>query len=186
MRGSVGELVVKDSWPGITRGFWHDRDRYLATYWSRWDDIWVHGDWATVDEEGFWYLHGRSDETLNVGGKRLGPAEVESIVVAHPSVVMASAIGVPDEIKGEAVVVFVVLDDPTSADDRLADTLADHVADHLGKPFRPKAIRFVEDLPRTRSAKIMRRVIKARALGRDPGDLSSLENPDSVTAIEKL
>ncbi len=186
VRGSVGELVVRDSWPGITRGFWQDRDRYLATYWSRWDDIWVHGDWATVDDDGFWYLHGRSDETLNVGGKRLGPAEVESIVVAHPSVVMASAIGVPDEIKGEAVVVFVVLDDPTAADDLLADILADHVADHLGKPFRPKAIRFVEDLPRTRSAKIMRRVIKARALGKDPGDLSSLENPDSVAAIGKL
>ncbi len=186
VRGSVGELVVKDSWPGITRGFWKDRQRYLATYWDRWTDIWVHGDWATVDDDGFWYLHGRSDETLNIGGKRLGPAEVESVLVAHPDVVMASAIGVPDDIKGEAIVVFVVLAARSLANDQLAELLADQVAGHLGKPFRPKAIRFVDDLPRTRSAKIMRRVIKARALGRDPGDLSSLENPAAVAAIQQL
>lgn len=186
VRGTVGELVVKDSWPAMTRGFWQDEDRFLATYWSRWPDVWVHGDWAMIDDDGFWYLLGRSDETLNVGGKRLGPAEVESILVAHPAVVMASAIGVPDDTKGEAIAAFVVLVDPALGTDELADRLANDVAVQLGKPFKPKAIRFVDDLPRTRSAKIMRRVVKARALGTDPGDLSSLENPSAVDGIQPL
>ncbi len=186
VRGEVGELVVKAAWPGMTRGFWGDRQRYLDTYWSRWPDVWVHGDWASVDEDGFWYLHGRSDETLNVAGKRLGPAEVESVVVASDRVVMAAAIGVPDDVKGETIVVYVVPTDPEEAGDELSVELADAVAAALGKPFRPKAVRFVADLPRTRSAKIMRRVVKARALGADTGDLSSLENPAAVDAIEPL
>jgi len=186
LRNAVGELVVKDSWPSMTRGFWRDDDRFLETYWSRWDDIWVHGDWASIDEDGFWFLHGRSDETLNVGGKRLGPAEVESLVVAHPNVVMAAAIGIPDAVKGEGVAVFVVLGDADVNQEQVTQELSDSIASQLGKPFRPKAIRFVADLPRTRSAKIMRRVVKARALGQDTGDLSSLENPAAVEAIVPL
>ena len=179
----VGELVVKASWPGMTRGFWQDNDRFLETYWSRWEDIWVHGDWASVDEDGFWYLHGRSDETLNVGGKRLGPAEVESIVVEDPDVMMAAAVGVPDAVKGEGVAVFVVLSGNHRPESEIARDLSDAIASSLGKPFRPKAVTFVDDLPRTRSAKIMRRVVKARALGKDTGDLSSLENPAAVSGI---
>ena len=186
IREAVGELVVKDAWPGMTRGFWRDESRYLETYWNRWPDVWVHGDWASIDEDGFWYLHGRSDETLNVGGKRLGPAEIESIVVAHPNVTMAAAIGVPDAVKGEGVAVFVVLADKNVDLESVSAELSNAIANQLGKPFRPKAIRFVDDLPRTRSAKIMRRVVKARALGQDSGDLSSLENPAAVDAIAPL
>ena len=183
IRGAVGELVVKGPWPGMTRGFWREPERYLDTYWSRWPGVWVHGDWASIDSDGFWYLHGRSDETLNIAGKRLGPAEVESILVEHPSVSMAAAIGIPDDIKGETIVAYVVASSPS---DELADALADAVADSMGKPFRPTRIVFTDDLPRTRSAKIMRRVIKALALGQEPGDVSSLENPAAVDGIEPL
>ncbi len=186
VRNQVGELVVTAPWPAMTRGFWRDRQRYLDTYWSRWPDVWVHGDWASIDEDGFWYLHGRSDETLNVAGKRLGPAEVESAIVEHPDVVMAAAIGVPDEVKGEAIVAFVVAAAGAPTDSALRAALSDLVADSLGKPFRPKAVIFVDDLPRTRSAKIMRRVVKAKALGQATGDLSSLENPAAIDAIQAL
>ena len=109
VRGQVGELVIRQPWPGMTRGFWHDPARYEDAYWSRIPGIWVHGDWAAVDSDGFWYILGRSDDTIKVAGKRLGPAEVESAAVAHPAVTEAAAIGVPHEIKGEAIVVFVVL-----------------------------------------------------------------------------
>src|SRR3989337_1237501 len=109
VRDAVGELVVRQPWPGMTRGFWRDPERYVATYWSRWPGVWVHGDWAFVDDDGFWYILGRSDDTIKVAGKRVGPAEVESALVAHPAVGEAAAVGVPDELKGEAVVVFVVL-----------------------------------------------------------------------------
>ncbi len=183
IRGAVGELVVTGPWPAMTRGFWKERQRYLDTYWSRWPDVWVHGDWASIDEDGFWYLHGRSDETLNIAGKRLGPAEVESIVVEHPAVTMAAAIGVPDDVKGESIAVYVVAAEPN---EELAGVLAESVAASLGKPFKPSHVVFAEDLPRTRSAKIMRRVIRAVALGEPPGDTSSLENPEAVDAIEPL
>ena len=186
LRGEVGELVCSREWPGMTRGFWGDDDRYLDTYWNRWPDIWVHGDWASIDEDGFWYLHGRSDDTLNIAGKRIGPAEIESAVVAHPDVVMAAAIGVPHPVKGEAIAVFAV---PTARADRgpeLVEAISAKVVDHLGKAFRPLAIELVDDLPRTRSAKIMRRVVRARALGEEPGDLTSLENPTAVDAIGRL
>ena len=185
IRDEVGELVYTKTWPAVTRGFWGDDDRYFGTYWDRWPGIWVHGDWATIDADGFWFLHGRSDDTLNIAGKRIGPAEVESAVVAHPDVVVAAAIGIPDAVKGEVIGVFVV---PAREcdEDRLAGELSDMVVETLGKPFRPSFIRFVDDLPRTRSAKIMRRVVRARALGKDTGDLTSLENPAAVEAISRL
>ena len=186
LRGEVGELVCSKAWPGMTRGFWGGDDRYLDTYWNRWPGIWVHGDWASVDEDGFWYLHGRSDDTLSIAGKRIGPAEIESAVVAHPAVVMAAAIGVPHPVKGEAIAVYAV---PTAGTDRspeLIEALSGQVVDHLGKAFRPLAIELVDDLPRTRSAKIMRRVVRARALDQEPGDLTSLENPAAVDAINRL
>lgn len=183
--GGVGELAIRGAWPGMTRGFWKEPDRYLDTYWSRFPGTWVHGDWASIDEDGFWYLHGRSDDTLNIAGKRVGPAEFESAAVAVPAITMAAAIGVPDSIKGESVVLYVV---PAAGTERagLPIAVADAVAETLGKSFRPKAVILVEDLPRTRSAKIMRRVVKALALGHDLGDISSLENPDSLIGIEPL
>jgi hypothetical protein len=109
LRGKVGELVIRAPFPGMTRGFWRDPARYEETYWSRWPGLWAHGDWASVDADGFWYIHGRSDDTLKVAGKRVGPAEVESAAVAHPAVLEAAAIGVPHEIKGEVIVVLCVL-----------------------------------------------------------------------------
>ncbi|MGA7098097.1 MAG: AMP-binding protein [Acidimicrobiia bacterium] len=186
LRGEVGELVVRGSWPGMTRGFWNEPERYLETYWSRFPDTWVHGDWASIDEDGFWYLHGRSDDTLNIAGKRVGPAEIESAAVAIPEVVMAAAIGVPDEVKGEAIALFVVAAPGVVPDDELTAAVESAVVEVLGKAFRPKTVRWIDDMPRTRSAKIMRRVVKALALGQEPGDLSSLENPESLGGITPL
>jgi acetyl-CoA synthetase len=168
----------------MTRGFWRDKQRYLDTYWSRFDDIWVHGDWAYEDpEDGLWYVLGRSDDTIKVAGKRLGPAEVESVLVGHSWVAESAAIGVPDELKGEALVCFVILRPNRQASPRLATELQDLVANALGKPLRPSAVHFVSDLPRTRNAKILRRVVKSVYTGTDPGDLSSLENPSALAAI---
>ncbi len=186
VRGEVGELVVRGSWPGRTRGFWSEPDRYLATYWERFEDTWVHGDWASIDDDGFWFLHGRSDDTLNVAGKRIGPAEIESAAVAFPEVAMAAAIGIPDEIKGEVIALYLVAARGIEPDDDLTSAIEAAVVENLGKSFRPQTIRWVGDLPRTRSAKIMRRVVKAMALGKEPGDVSSLENPESLAGIEAI
>ena len=184
VRGEVGELVIRNPWPGMTRGFWGDRERYLETYWNRFDDIWVHGDWAYVDpDDSLWYVLGRSDDTIKIAGKRLGPAEVESVLVGHPSVAEAAAIGVPDEMKGEVLVCFVILRAGEEADEKLERELQELVATALGKPLRPHAVHFVGDLPRTRNAKILRRVVRSVYTGKDPGDLSSLENPSALAAI---
>ena len=189
VRAAVGELVIRQPWPGMTRGFWRDPrhgagSRYLETYWSRLPNVWVHGDWARIDDDGFWYIEGRSDDTLKVAGKRVGPAEVESAAVAHPAVSEAAAIGVPHEIKGEAIVVFCVLRPDHRPGDELARSIQDKIAELLGKPLRPEGIRFVTQLPKTRNAKILRRVIKAAYLGKsDLGDLSSLENPAAIDEV---
>jgi acetyl-CoA synthetase len=181
--GEVGELVCTKPWPAMTRGIWGDPDRYIETYWSRWPGVWVHGDWASVDEDGFWFLHGRSDDTLKIAGKRLGPAEVESALTEHPAVAESAAVGIPDELKGETIWCFVVTKPGFQRRDGLAAELAAVVAEHLGKAFRPERVIFVDELPRTRSAKILRRAIRAAVIGRDPGDLSSLENPAALEAI---
>jgi acetyl-CoA synthetase len=180
LRGEVGELVCKRPWPGMTRGIWGDPERYLDTYWRRFPGVWTHGDWASVDEDGYWFLHGRSDDTLNIAGKRIGPAELESAAVNHPSVAEAAAIGVPHEVKGEVVWLFCVLRPGAAAN---ADDVARAVTDELGKAFKPERVVFVPALPKTRSAKIVRRAVRAKALGQDPGDLSTLENPESLEAI---
>ncbi|MCW5838859.1 MAG: AMP-binding protein, partial [Anaerolineales bacterium] len=186
--GQVGELVIKAPWIGMTRGFWGDPQRYEDTYWSRWPDTWVHGDWAARDEDGQWYILGRSDDTIKVAGKRLGPAEVESVLVAHPAVVEAAAIAVPDELKGNVVVALCVLAPGAAggealAAEQLASQLRSLLADALGKPLAPKEILFVPDLPKTRNAKVMRRMVRAAYLGQDPGDTSSLVNPQAVEHI---
>ena len=184
VRGTVGELVIRQPWPGMTRGFWNDPERYLETYWSRFADVWVHGDWARVDADGFWYIEGRSDDTLKVAGKRVGPAEVESAAVAHPAVGEAAAIGVPDELKGEAIVVFAVLRPGHASSAELERAVSDHIALQLGKPLRPKAVRFVAQLPKTRNGKILRRLIRGAYLGTaDLGDTSAL---DDSRALEEI
>jgi acetyl-CoA synthetase len=185
VRGEVGELIVRQPWIGMTRGFWRDPERYLATYWSRFPGIWVHGDWSLVDEDGQWYILGRSDDTIKVAGKRLGPAEVESVLVGHPDVTEAAAIGVPDPIKGEVVVCFCVLR-PGALADSLSEELKALVAKALGKPLQPHDVQFLSDLPKTRNAKVMRRVVRAAYLGDDPGDLSALVNPETIEEINGM
>jgi acetyl-CoA synthetase len=184
LRGAVGELVCTRPWPGMTRGLFNDPERYIETYWSRWPDVWVHGDWASIDADGDWYLHGRSDDTIKVAGKRLGPAEVESALVSHDVVVEAAAIGIPDEVKGEVLWCFVVLAPGVEPGDALRAELAALVADRLGKSFRPSAVRFTAALPKTRNAKVLRRAIRAATLDQDPGDLSSLEDPATIEAVK--
>jgi len=183
VRGEVGELVLRQPLPGMTRGFWHDRERYLESYWSRIPGTWVHGDWALVDADGYWFIQGRSDDTLKVAGKRVGPAEVESAAVAHPAVLEAAAVGVPHDVKGEVIVVFVRLRPGETDDPELRRSISDRVVQELGKALRPEAVHVVSDLPRTRSGKVMRRVARAAYLGTDPGDLSALENPLAVESI---
>ena len=199
--GKVGELVIKQPWIGMARGFWQEKERYLDTYWRRFKDIWVHGDFAMRDRDGHWFILGRSDDTLKVAGKRVGPAEVESLLVAHPLVTEAAVIGVPDEVKGTAMVAFVVMNDefrisnieskaekdPTFdiRNSKFEIELKALVAKDMGKPLAPSLIHFVEAIPKTRNAKVMRRVIRSAYLGEDPGDLSALENPDAVDEIRK-
>ena len=184
VRGEVGELVCRQPWPGMTRSFWRDDERYLDTYWRKLPGIWVHGDWASVDEDGYWFLHGRSDDTLNIAGKRIGPSELESAAIAHDSVVEAAAVGVPDEVKGEVAWIFCVA--PATPDpEQVANEVSELVSKELGKAFRPARVVLVESLPKTRSAKIVRRAIRAAAVGDDPGDLSSVENPDAIDAIAR-
>lgn len=193
--GKVGELVIKQPWIGMARGFWQEKERYLETYWRRFKDIWVHGDFAMQDKDGHWFILGRSDDTLKVAGKRVGPAEVESLLVAHPLVTEAAVIGVPDEVKGTAMVAFVVLtgeqasllanQEEASRMLALQSELKTLVGKDMGKPLSPSKIHFVSALPKTRNAKVMRRVIRSAYLGEDPGDLSALENPAAVDEIRK-
>jgi len=186
LRGEVGELVLRQPWPGMTQGFWGDRERYLDAYWRRLPGTWVHGDWARIDPDGFWYITGRSDDTIKVAGKRIGPAEIESAAVAHPQVVEALAVGVPDPVKGEAIVVFVVAPRAAEADATAETAIADVVAERLGKSFRPAAVRLVSALPKTRNGKILRRLARAAYLGLNPGDMSALEDPSTLEAIRAL
>jgi acetyl-CoA synthetase len=181
--GEVGELVCRKPWPSMTRGVWGDPQRYLDSYWSRWPDVWAHGDWASVDEDGSWYLHGRSDDTLNVAGKRIGPAEFESAAVSHAAVAEACAVGIPDVVKGEVAWVYCVLRPGIEATDELRADVRGQITSVLGKAFAPAEVRFVDALPKTRTAKIVRRAVRATALGEDPGDLSSLENPGALDGL---
>jgi acetyl-CoA synthetase len=185
LRNQVGELVVRQPWIGMTRGFWRDPERYMQTYWSRFPNVWVHGDWAAIDQDGLWYIVGRSDDTIKVAGKRVGPAEIESVLVDHPAVSEAAAIGAADPLRGEAIVCFCVLKSGYEASASLAEELKEKVALSLGKPLKPSAVKFVADLPKTRNAKVMRRVIRAAYMNQDCGDLSALENPDAVEEVRK-
>jgi len=186
VRGAVGELVVRQPWVGMTAGFWNDPERYLDTYGRRFDGVWVHGDWAEIDDDGFWFIRGRSDDTLKVAGKRIGPAEVESAAVAHPGVQEAAAIGVPHPVKGEGVVVFCVARPGVEADEAFAGAVRTTIAGNLGSALKPERVHVVRDLPKTRNAKIMRRVIRAAYLGLPAGDVTALENPAAVAEIAAL
>jgi len=188
--GTVGELVMRVPSIGLTRGLWRDEDRYLETYWRKIPGMWLHGDFASKDADGFWFIHGRSDDTLKIAGKRTGPAEIESLLLGTGLLKEAAAVGAPDPIKGTAIVCVCVAKDDLGADGAreeraVADALSQAVVSGLGAPFRPKDIVFAGDLPKTRNMKIMRRVVRAVYLNEDPGDTSSLVNPDAVAALRE-
>jgi len=182
---ALGELVLRQPWIGMTRSFWQEPERYESSYFDRFPETWVHGDWAIIDRDGFWTITGRSDDTLNVAGKRIGPAEMESILVSHPQVLEAGAIGVPDEIKGEAPVCFVVLHPGAQPTPALDVELLELIGNRLGKAMRPKCLHYVSELPKTRNGKVLRRVIRAAYLGQDAGDLSSMDNVNSLSIISR-
>lgn len=186
IRNEVGELVLRQPWVGMTNGFYNENDRYEETYWSRFENTWVHGDWVILDDEGFYTITGRSDDTLNVAGKRIGPAELESVFVEHEAVIEAGVIGIPDEIKGEQPIAFVVIKDGYKDLELLKEEIIQHAIDRLGKAIAPRTVHIVEDLPKTRNAKVMRRAIKAAYLNKEAGDLSALENPHVVDQIRQL
>ncbi len=183
IRIEKGHLVAKKPAPSMTRGFWNEPERYIETYWSRWPNVWYHGDWASVDKDGFWFLHGRSDDTIKIAGRRTGPAEIEAALMEHPAVSEAAVIGIPHEIKGEDMVCFVVLKPDYEPNESLREELKNQVVKTMGKTLKPKDVKFVKDLPKTRSAKIVRRIIKAKFLGEDVGDISSIENPEAIDGI---
>lgn len=185
IRGGIGHLVCKQPAPSMTKGFLKDPQRYLDTYFSRWPGVWYHGDWAKVDDEGSWFLYGRSDDTIKVAGKRTGPAEIEGALIEHAAVAEAAAIGVPHGIKGETVVCFVVLKPGLAPSEPLREELKEQVVRHLGKTLKPEALKFVKMLPKTRSAKIVRGAIKRKYLGQPLGDVASVENPDALEEISR-
>src|ERR1700694_1344522 len=183
--GEVGELVIRQPYLGMTLGFWKDPQRYIETYWSRWPNIWVHGDWAMVDEDGLWYILGRSDDTIKVAGKRVGPAEVEAAALDGTAAAEAAAVGVPDPIKGQSVVVFAVAR-PGGDPGALPGGGARRLGRGLGRPFKPAAVHVIPRLPKTRNGKILRRVIRNVFLGDPPGDLSSIDDLASLEPIRQL
>lgn len=183
-RGSVGHLVCKQPAPSMTKGFLNDDARYLETYFSQFTDVWYHGDWARQDEDGTWFVLGRSDDTIKVAGKRVGPAEVEGVLTSHPAISEAATIGAPDELKGQVLVCFVVVR-PGWADPTEAELIA-HVAAQMGKPLAPKAVHLVASLPKTRSGKILRGTILRVYTGQPAGELTSVDNPAALEAIHAL
>ncbi|MDO8878830.1 MAG: AMP-binding protein [Pseudolabrys sp.] len=183
---TVGELVMRQACIGTTRGLWRDPQRYIDNYWTRFPGMWLHGDWASRDADGSWFIHGRSDDTIKIAGKRTGPAEIEALLLATHRISDAAAVAVPDPVKGSAVICTVVAAPNEAPDQELATALSNAVVSGLGGSFRPKQVLFVGDLPRTRNMKTMRRVIRAVLLDENPGDLSALVNPEAVDELRKI
>ncbi|MFB6298034.1 MAG: AMP-binding protein [Salinirussus sp.] len=182
--GERGYLVCRSSCPSMTKSLWSGDERYLEEYWSRFEDTWDHGDWAQKDDDGFWFLHGRSDDVLNVAGRKVGPAEVEGALIEHEAVNAAVAVGADDETRGTAVVAYVILNEGYEETDELRDRLRERVGEELGKPFRPREVLFVDEFPKTQSGKIVRRIVEAAYAGEELGDLSSIENPEAIDALD--
>ncbi|NIN52544.1 MAG: acetate--CoA ligase [Nitrososphaeria archaeon] len=180
-----GNLVLLSPWPAMFRGIYKNPERYETLYWSEYPDAYLAGDIARKDEDGYFWIQGRADDVLKVAGHRIGNSEVESAIVSHEKVAEAAVIGKPHEIKGESIACFVVLKRGVEPSDELRKELTDHVAKEIGKIARPDEMWFVDDVPKTRSGKIMRRVIRAQALGQPIGDISTLANPEAVEEIVK-
>jgi len=179
-----GYLVIKSPWPGMTRGLLNDDQRYIETYWSKFENIWFHGDYVLKDEDNLWYMQGRTDDVINVSGHRMSTAEIEHTVISHKKISDAASIAIPDEITGEAIVVFFVAENKD--DTNLGDEITEHISKKIGKIAKPRFIIQLTDLPKTRTGKIMRRLLKSKILGKPLGDLSSLENPHILNEIQKI
>jgi len=184
VKNKNGYLVIKSPWPAMTRGLLNDDERYLETYWSQFENIWFHGDYVFVDEDNLWYMRGRTDDVINISGHRMSTAEIEHTVISHKKISDAASIAIPDDITGEAIVVFFVTDDKLEIG--LESEISNYVSEKIGKVARPKFVFQLSDLPKTRTGKIMRRLLKSKLLGKDLGDLSSLENPNVLDEIPKL
>lgn len=184
VRGQKGYLVVRSPWPTMTRGLLNDNDRYLATYWSRYDGVWFHGDYVVADSDGLWYMHGRVDDVINVAGHRLSTVEIEQAVIAHQKVAEAAAVSIPDDVTGEAIIVFIVSKDKKHSIGE--DEISEFVSSKIGKIARPKRVYQISDMPKTRTGKVMRRLLRAKLLGMPLGDLSSLENAGVIDEISPI
>ncbi|MDC4231947.1 MAG: AMP-binding protein [Nitrosopumilus sp.] len=184
VREKNGYLVIKSPWPAMTRGLLHDDDRYIKTYWSRFENIWFHGDYVFADSDNLWYMHGRTDDVINVSGHRMSTSEIEHIVISHKKISDAASISIPDSITGEAIVVFFVADKKKYTN--LEFEVIEHISKRIGKIAKPKYVFQLSDLPKTRTGKIMRRLLKTKLMGEELGDLSSLENPEILEEISKL
>ena len=185
VQNAGGNLVLTRPWPGMLRGIYKNSKRYQETYWDKFEGIYLAGDVTRKDDDGFFWIQGRADDVLNVSGHRIGNSEVESALVSHPMVAEAAVIGKPHSLKGESITSYVVLKGGASPSDELRSQLREHVGNEMGKIARPDEIWFVNDVPKTRSGKIMRRVIRSKALGKDVGDISTLANPEAVEEIGK-
>lgn len=183
--GEVGELVMRCPPLGMTQGLWQDDARYIESYWSRFPGVWHHGDFAMRDEDGFYYVLGRSDDTMNVAGKRTGPSEIEALILSCNDVKEAAAVGIDDPIKGTAIICVCVPGDDTIPTEQIADEVRTAIVNGLGAPFKPKSIVFCADLPKTRNMKVMRRIVRALYRGEDLGDLSAMVNPESIDALRR-
>ena len=184
VREKNGYLIIKSPWPAMTRGLLNDNDRYIKTYWSKFENIWFHGDYVLADEDGLWYMRGRTDDVINVSGHRMSTAEIEHTVISHKRVSDAASISIPDELTGEAIVVFFVADNQN--DINFESEIAEHISTKIGKIAKPRYIFQLSDLPKTRTGKIMRRLLKSKLMGIELGDLSSLENPSVLDEINKF
>lgn len=176
-----GFLVIKSPWPTITRRLLGDPDRYIQTYWSRLKDVWFHGDYVLRDSDGLWYMYGRVDDVINVSGHRLSTVEIEQVLSLHPKISDSAAISIPDDVTGEAIVIFVVPKDKSHYN--MQKEIQDYVSDRIGKLARPKLVHTISDMPKTRTGKIMRRLLRSKLLGMPLGDLSGLENPQVLDEI---
>lgn len=183
-KNQKGYLVVKSPWPAMTKGLLNDKSRYLKTYWSQFPDVWFHGDYVYVDEDGLWYMHGRVDDVINVSGHRLSTVEIEQCAISHDNVNEAAVIAIPDNITGESVVIFVVPQKNTKT--KLDEQIKNFISEKIGKVARPKHVLIVNDLPKTRTGKVIRRLLKSKVQGQPLGDLSSLEDPDVLDSIPNL
>ena len=186
VRGQDGYLVIKSPWPAMTRSLLHDNQRYLETYWSKFDDVWFHGDYVYVDDDNLWYMRGRTDDVINVSGHRMSTVEIEHAVISHQGISDAASISIPDEVTGEAVVIFFVTDSKQQHKQITPQQVSDYISEKIGKIAKPKAVLQLSDLPKTRTGKIMRRLLKSKLLGQELGDLSTLENPHVLDEIQRL